>query len=62
MIELPNKAYFRPKEVAEYFSVSERTVYSWIDQGIIEARKLGQKSVRIPFFAVEKFGESTLAR
>jgi excisionase family DNA binding protein len=41
MSDLPNKAHFRPDEVAVYFSVAPSTVYGWINQGIIEAQKIG---------------------
>ena len=40
MAMCPNKTYFRVDEIADYFSLSKRTVYR-----LIESRKL--KSVRI---------------
>jgi excisionase family DNA binding protein len=40
MTELPNKALLRPGEVAEYFSVTIRTIYNWIDKGKLEAKKV----------------------
>ena len=47
MPELPNKELLRPDEVADYWSVAVSTVYSWIDQGIVDAIKKGG-TVRIP--------------
>ena len=45
---LPNKEYLRPDEVANYFSLSVKTIYGWIDSGQIEAVKVGpNKTVRI---------------
>lgn len=41
MSELPNKALLRPDEVAVYFSVKIRTIYGWINDGKIEAVKVG---------------------
>ena len=40
MSELPRKDLFRPDEVAEYFSVSAKTIYLWIDQGKLKAEKI----------------------
>jgi len=51
--------YMTVKEVAEYFRVSERTIYNWIDAGYIRAIKVygeGSKAtIRIPREAVEEF-------
>ncbi len=35
--------YLSPLEVAEYFKVTRRTVYSWIKQGFLPAVKAGPK-------------------
>lgn len=46
---LPNKALLRPDEVADYFSVDVRTVYLWIEEGIIQnAIRVTKKTIRIP--------------
>jgi excisionase family DNA binding protein len=46
---LPNKALLRPDEVAAYFSVDVRTVYLWIEEGIIQnAIRVTKKTIRIP--------------
>jgi excisionase family DNA binding protein len=47
MKELPEKSLLRPDEVALFWRVSVKTVYRWIDMGIIGAvKKAG--TVRIP--------------
>ena len=52
---LPNKEYLRPDEVANYFSLSAKTIYGWIDSGEIEAVKVGpNNTVRIRREEVEK--------
>ena len=38
---LPNKELLRPDEVAEYFSVTKRTVYNWIANGELELVRFG---------------------
>lgn len=47
MTNLPEKAYYRPDEIAEYFSVSKRTVYVWIDTGKLPAIKIAGTTVRV---------------
>lgn len=54
MSELPNKALLRPDEVAEYYSVKEKTVRGWINTGKLEAVKVAGKLWRIPRSAIEK--------
>ena len=46
------KDYYRPDEVAIYFSISRRTVYRWIETGKIEAVKVG-KMLRVSREALE---------
>jgi excisionase family DNA binding protein len=47
------------REVAEYFKVSERTVYGWIEMGYLRAIKVGsldgKGTVRVPEDALEEF-------
>lgn len=51
MTTLPNKANLRPSEVARYFDVTPKTVYKWIQEGKMEAIKIGGV-LRIPRRAV----------
>ena len=39
MEELPKRALLTIQEVARYFYVSDRTVYLWIDHGLLTAEK-----------------------
>lgn len=54
MSELPNKSLLRPDEVAEYYSVSVKTVRGWIATGKLDARKIAGGLLRIPREAVTK--------
>jgi len=45
MSDLPNKDLLRPDEVAKYFSLSVKTIYGWIDQGKIDAVRVGPSRV-----------------
>jgi len=47
MTGLPEKAYYRPDEIAAYFSVTPRTVLNWIDTGKLPAVKIAGTTVRI---------------
>lgn len=40
MMELPKKELLRIDEVANYFSVTERTIRMWIEHGHLEAKKM----------------------
>lgn len=51
--DLPNKSLLRPDEVAAFWSVSVKTIYRWIDMGILEAVKKGG-TVRVPRENAEK--------
>ena len=44
---LPDKSLFRLDEVADYFSVTERTIRLWIDHGHLAGEKI-VGSVRVP--------------
>ena len=46
MTELPDKELLRPDEVANYFSVTRKTVYLWIKKKHLEAYKI-DKAIRI---------------
>jgi excisionase family DNA binding protein len=53
MSTLPDKELLRVDEVAEYFSVSPKTIYLWIDHGHLIAEKF-VGTVRIPRKSVIK--------
>ena len=36
-----NKDLFRPDEVASFFSVTRKTIYCWINEGILTSVKVG---------------------
>ena len=36
---LPQKSLFRVEEAASYFDVTARTIYLWVDHGILSAEK-----------------------
>jgi len=44
---LPKKDLFRVDEVAKYFDVTERTIFSWIAQGHLKAERM-VGTLRIP--------------
>ncbi len=47
MEELPKKALLRADEVAKFWGVSTKTIYRWIDLGVMGAvKKAG--TIRIP--------------
>jgi excisionase family DNA binding protein len=51
---LPQKSLLRPDEVAEFLSVSLKTIYRWHEMGVIEGTKL-KKVLRIYRESVVKF-------
>ena len=51
--QLPQKELLRPDEVAAFWSVSVKTIYRWIDLGILPAVKKGG-TVRVPKVDAEK--------
>ena len=54
MKDLPEKKLLRVEEVAEYFSVTCRTIYLWIEHGHLEAERTPGKCIRITHESVEK--------
>ena len=44
---LPQKAMLRPDEVARFLNVSRRTVYNWVEDGKIDAKKCSRNLIRI---------------
>lgn len=48
MGELPNKRYLTPQEVADFYNVKVKTLYGWINEGKVEAERIGpSKLLRI---------------
>jgi excisionase family DNA binding protein len=48
-------------EVAQLFRISARTIYTWIDEGVIRCVKIKDKSaVRIPASEVERLVQEAL--
>ena len=45
---LPDDPFFTAAELAGIFKVSVKTLYGWIDQGKLDAVKIGSRAVRIP--------------
>lgn len=54
MKKLPDKALLRVDEVADWFSVTDRTVYLWIENGHLEASRTPGSSIRITHESVVK--------
>jgi excisionase family DNA binding protein len=50
----PTKQYFRIDEVAEYFSISVRSVYRLIDDGELKRMKI-RGCIRIPLSEIERY-------
>lgn len=60
MITLPDKAYFRPGELAKFYDVSKSVIYQWINEGKINAEKICGRSIRIPREEAEKMKKSVM--
>jgi len=45
--DLPDKTLLRVDEVAGFFSVTERTVYRWCEEGALESTLINGKLLRI---------------
>jgi excisionase family DNA binding protein len=54
MTDLPQKPLLRVDEVATYFDVTEKTIYLWIDHGLLEAEKY-KRVIRITRESIVKF-------
>lgn len=62
MADLPDKELLRADEVADYLSVSVRTIYGWIDQGLLGAVRVGPTRIlRVPRENVAKIIKSAQA-
>ena len=47
MTTLPDKELLRVDEVAHYFGVTARTVYTWIKRNQIEVKRTPGKQIRV---------------
>ncbi len=47
--------YYSPKEIAEMFNISDRTVYAWIKTGKIKAVPYQIKRIMISEIELDKF-------
>ena len=54
MTDLPQKPLLRVDEVATYFDVTNRTIYLWIDHGLLQAEKYNG-IIRIPRDSIKNF-------
>lgn len=54
MIRGPLKRYYRVDEVAEYFGVSVRTVYRFIEEGELRRTKI-RGCLRIPLEEINRY-------
>lgn len=45
--DLPNKTFLRVDEVARFFDVSPKTVYTWCELGLLRACNINGNSLRI---------------
>ena len=54
---LPDKELLRPDEVAKFWRVSVKTIYRWIDMGVMPGVKKGG-TVRVPKEEAEKGKEA----
>ncbi len=55
--DLPVKANYRVDEVAKFFDVTTKTVYLWIEDGKLKAKKVAGRIIRIPREAIEECAE-----
>lgn len=54
MDELPRKKLYRVSEVAEYFNVTERTVYIWIEHGHLDTELTPHQQWRITRESIDR--------
>ncbi|WP_407406010.1 helix-turn-helix domain-containing protein [Chryseobacterium sp.] len=56
--ELESKSFLTVKEVAQLLNCSNRSVYRYIDEGLIKATNLGQRLIRIKRTELDNIFES----
>ena len=54
MTDLPKKPLLRVDEVASYFDVTEKTIYLWIDHGLLAAEKY-KRVIRVTRESIAQF-------
>lgn len=45
MVDLPNKKYLTPQEVANFYNFPVKTLYGWISEGKVEAERIGRSKL-----------------
>ena len=63
MTDLPDKKYFTPQEVADFFNIKVKTIYGWIAEGKMEAERIGPNNngpLRIKKEIAKQLSKSTL--
>ena len=62
MTTLPQKQYLTPQEVADFYSIKIRTLYSWIAEGKVEAERVGPSRIlRIRREVAERMTQSVVS-
>lgn len=54
MIDIPSKALWKVRAVAEFFDVTMRTVRNWIEEGEVETIRIPGGGIRISRASIEK--------
>ena len=49
-----NSIFITREEAAALLKVNKKTVDNWISEGVIEARKIGKRFVRIPYTSIQQ--------
>jgi excisionase family DNA binding protein len=60
--DLPQKNHFTLSEVADFFGVNIRTVYRWINLGILQSVKSEGRGMRIPRASIVKMIENARSK
>jgi excisionase family DNA binding protein len=61
-MDLPNKQYLTPQEVADFYRIKLRTLYSWIAEGKVEAERVGPSRIlRIRREVAEQMTQSVVS-
>ena len=52
--ELPDQKAFTPKEAAYYLGISVKTIYQWVNEGKLEAVRIGEKLIQVSRESITK--------